>query len=89
MPLYTASVPFNAHHRTYPILLQGPTSAGKTSLIQYTARLLGYECLRVNNHEHTDLQEYVGSYTTSEKGELVFQEGELGKGEGGKGAWRL
>ena len=62
--------------RTYPILLQGPTSAGKTSLIQYVAQLLGHECLRVNNHEHTDLQEYVGAYTTTERGELVFQEGE-------------
>lgn len=71
-------------------MLQGPTSAGKTSLIQYTACRLGYECLRVNNHEHTDLQEYVGSYTTSEKGELIFQEGEgvaKGEGEGGVGSY--
>jgi hypothetical protein len=51
-------------------------------LIQYIAQLLGRECLRVNNHEHTDLQEYVGSYTTNDKGELVFQEGKGGEGRG-------
>lgn len=44
-------------------------------MIQYAARSLGHQCLRVNNHEHTDLQEYVGAYTANEKGELIFQEG--------------
>jgi len=57
------------------VLLQGPTSAGKTSCIQYVAAVLGQECLRINNHEHTDLQEYVGSYTSSHNDQLVFQEG--------------
>lgn len=42
--------------RTYPILLQGETSVGKTSLIQYLAKATGNICYRVNNHEHTDLQ---------------------------------
>ena len=39
-----------------PILLQGETSIGKTSLITYLARATGNECVRINNHEHTDLQ---------------------------------
>ena len=57
------------------MLLQGPTSAGKTSLVQYLARATGHHCLRINNHEHTDLQEYIGMYTPDPHGELVFQEG--------------
>ena len=42
--------------RRFPVLLQGPTSAGKTSLVEYIARLTGHMCVRINNHEHTDLQ---------------------------------
>lgn len=61
--------------RRYPVLLQGPTSAGKTSLVQYLAKATGHRCLRVNNHEHTDLQEYIGMYTAGNDGQLVFQEG--------------
>lgn len=60
-----------------PILLQGPTSAGKTSLIDYVAKRSGNHCLRINNHEHTDLQEYIGTYTTDISGKLVFKEGVL------------
>lgn len=63
--------------RHYPVLLQGPTSAGKTSLIQYLAKQIGQKCVRINNHEHTDLQEYVGMYTADSNGQLVFQEGRL------------
>lgn len=44
-------------------------------MIQYVAKVLGYKCLRINNHEHTDLQEYVGMYSADSKGQLVFQEG--------------
>ena len=33
--------------------------------------------MRINNHEHTDLQEYLGSYVTDTSGKLVFQEGAL------------
>ena len=62
-------------HRCYPVLLQGPTSAGKTSLVQYLARLTGHKCFRINNHEHTDLQDYIGMYTADQTGRLVFQEG--------------
>ena len=32
-----------------PVLLEGPTSAGKTSMVQYIANLAGYKCVRVNN----------------------------------------
>ena len=70
------------------MLLQGETSVGKTSLITYLAARVGQVCHRINNHEHTDLQTYLGSYTTAsvnsaatgnESGTgpkpLVFQEG--------------
>lgn len=62
-----------------PILLQGPTSAGKTSLIEYIAKRSGNFCLRINNHEHTDLQEYIGTYMADVSGKLRFQEGVLVK----------
>lgn len=60
-----------------PILLQGPTSAGKTSMVEYLAHLTGHDCVRINNHEHTDIAEYLGSYMTSPTGKLVFAEGLL------------
>ncbi|KAJ2436862.1 AAA ATPase midasin, partial [Coemansia sp. RSA 2424] len=62
----------------YPVLIQGPTSAGKTSMVQYLARKTGHRFVRINNHEHTDLQEYLGSYTSVD-GKLVFEEGLLVK----------
>ncbi|KAI8323453.1 midasin [Martensiomyces pterosporus] len=62
----------------YPVLIQGPTSAGKTSMVQYLARKTGHKFVRINNHEHTDLQEYLGSYTSVD-GRLVFEEGLLVK----------
>lgn len=63
----------------YPVLLQGPTSSGKTSLVQYLAAITGHEFVRINNHEHTDLQEYLGTYITDTTGKLVFHEGILVK----------
>lgn len=63
----------------YPVLLQGPTSSGKTSLVQFLAAITGHEFVRINNHEHTDLQEYLGSYVTDASGRLVFHEGILVK----------
>ncbi|KAK3283483.1 hypothetical protein CYMTET_8818 [Cymbomonas tetramitiformis] len=63
--------------RRHPVLLQGPTSAGKTSLVEYLARETRHRFIRLNNHEHTDLQEYLGRYVTDERGQLVFQEGPL------------
>jgi midasin len=61
----------------WPVLLEGPTSAGKTSLVEYLAALCGHRCVRINNHEHTDVQEYTGSYAADSNGKLSFQEGIL------------
>jgi midasin len=61
----------------HPVLLQGETSVGKTSLITYLGKASGNLCVRINNHEHTDLQEYIGSYSADEQGHLVFREGRL------------
>lgn len=61
----------------FPILVQGPTSAGKTSMIKYLADITGHKFVRINNHEHTDLQEYLGTYITDDSGKLAFKEGVL------------
>ncbi|CAO3588237.1 unnamed protein product [Absidia cylindrospora] len=63
--------------RKFPVLIQGPTSAGKTSMIEYLAKKTGHRFVRINNHEHTDLQEYLGTYVSNSDGKLVFQEGVL------------
>ncbi|KAI2613278.1 midasin [Hypoxylon sp. NC1633] len=63
--------------RRFPILIQGPTSAGKTSMIEYLANFSGNKFVRINNHEHTDLQEYLGTYVSDSDGKLRFQEGLL------------
>lgn len=63
--------------RRFPILIQGPTSAGKTSMIEYLAQFSGNKFVRINNHEHTDLQEYLGTYVSGSDGKLRFQEGVL------------
>jgi midasin len=68
-----------ASTRRYPVLIQGPTSSGKTSMIEYLAKKSGNKFVRINNHEHTDLQEYLGSYISGADGKLVFQEGILVK----------
>ena len=61
----------------YAILIEGPTSAGKTSTIEYLAKKTHNKWIRINNHEHTDIEEYIGSYIPDAKGKLVFQEGLL------------
>ncbi|KAM9316620.1 LOW QUALITY PROTEIN: midasin [Gastrophryne carolinensis] len=61
----------------HPVLIQGETSVGKTSLIRWLACASGNNCVRINNHEHTDIQEYLGCYTSDASGKLVFQEGVL------------
>lgn len=61
----------------FPILIQGPTSAGKTSMINYLAKISGHKFVRINNHEHTDLQEYLGTYVSDDNGKLIFKEGIL------------
>lgn len=63
--------------KSYAILLQGPTSAGKTSMVEYLAACTGHRFVRINNHEQTDLQEYLGRYVATADGSLVFQEGLL------------
>ncbi len=63
--------------KRYPVLLQGPTSSGKTSMVEYLAKRTGHRFVRINNHEHTDLQEYLGTYISNAEGKLVFQEGIL------------
>uniref|UniRef100_A0A3P8WSX5 Midasin n=1 Tax=Cynoglossus semilaevis TaxID=244447 RepID=A0A3P8WSX5_CYNSE len=62
---------------THPVLIQGETSVGKTSLISWLAAATGNQCVRINNHEHTDIQEYIGCYSSDDSGKLVFQEGVL------------
>ncbi|KAH8020586.1 hypothetical protein HPB51_002535 [Rhipicephalus microplus] len=62
----------------HPVLLQGETSAGKTSLVRWLAARTGHVCVRVNNHEHTDLEEYLGSYgAEAGTGRLTYREGIL------------
>ena len=60
-----------------PVLLQGDTSVGKTSLVTFLAMACGVQCVRINNHEHTDIQEYLGCYAPDDCGKLVFREGAL------------
>lgn len=85
-PLYilTPSVEANMYNLArvvmsgkFPVLIQGPTSSGKTSMIEYLAKRTGHRFVRINNHEHTDLQEYLGTYVSNPDGQLVFQEGVL------------
>ncbi|CAB3406564.1 unnamed protein product [Caenorhabditis bovis] len=61
----------------FPILLEGETSAGKTSIVCYLGKITGNRIVRINNHEHTDVQEYMGSYVADNGGRLVFREGAL------------
>jgi midasin len=64
--------------RKLPVLIQGPTSSGKTSAVEYLAKQTGHRFVRINNHEHTDIQEYLGTYASDPvTGNLVFREGVL------------
>ncbi|QID86702.1 AAA ATPase midasin [Saccharomyces pastorianus] len=63
--------------KRFPVLIQGPTSSGKTSMIKHLADITGHKFVRINNHEHTDLQEYLGTYVTDDTGKLSFKEGVL------------
>lgn len=60
-----------------PVLLEGPTSSGKSSMVQYLAQLTGNTFVRINNHESTEVQEYLGHYVTDESGKLRFVDGIL------------
>lgn len=61
----------------WPVLLEGPTSAGKTTLVEYLAARCGHPCVRINNHEHTDVQEYTGTYAADSSGSISFHDGIL------------
>ena len=63
--------------RRFPVLLQGPTSAGKTSMVERLAHATGHRLVRINNHEHTDVQEYIGSFQPDGSGRLHFCDGAL------------
>ncbi|KAI3616178.1 midasin nuclear aaa atpase [Moniliophthora roreri] len=64
--------------RRFPVLIEGPTSSGKTSAVEYLAKRTGHRFVRINNHEHTDIQEYLGSYVSDpQTGKLVFTDGLL------------
>lgn len=64
--------------RRFPVLIEGPTSSGKTSAVEYLAHRTGHQFIRINNHEHTDIQEYIGSYVSDPAtGKLVFKDGLL------------
>jgi midasin len=39
----------------YAVILEGPTSAGKTSTVQYLANVTHNKVIRINNHMHTDI----------------------------------
>ncbi|KAF5221371.1 hypothetical protein ECC02_005613 [Trypanosoma cruzi] len=60
-----------------PVLLEGPTSSGKSSMVKYLAELTGHKCVRINNHESTEIQEYLGHYVSDERGKLRFVDGIL------------
>ncbi|XP_028858240.1 midasin [Denticeps clupeoides] len=82
--ILTPSVKLNLHDLarvvsagSHPVLIQGETSVGKTSLVKWLAAATGNQCVRINNHEHTDIQEYIGCYSSDDRGKLVFKEGVL------------
>ena len=61
----------------YAVLLEGPTSCGKTATIEYLAKCINQKIIRVNNNNNTEIEEYLGNYTSDDKGKFVFQEGFL------------
>ncbi|XP_065315247.1 midasin-like [Gordionus sp. m RMFG-2023] len=75
---YLSSIVRALHYRRFPILLQGPTSVGKTSLITWLAKYLGIICVRINNHDSTEIADYVGRYRYDpQMDSFYFQEGPL------------
>ena len=63
----------------YAVLLEGPTSCGKTSIVEFLAQCMGQKILRINNNQNTEVEEYLGSYTTDKNGNFYFNEGFLVK----------
>lgn len=60
-----------------PILLEGPTSCGKTSLLTFLAAHYGKKLVRINNHRDTDVEEYIGGWVPDVQGGARFKEGVL------------
>ncbi|EZG43826.1 putative midasin [Gregarina niphandrodes] len=60
-----------------PILLEGATSVGKTSLVEFLCRLTHNEFIRINNHDQITMSEYVGCYVPDSTGTFSFQIGPL------------
>ncbi|GAW82891.1 dynein-related AAA-type ATPase [Plasmodium gonderi] len=59
-----------------PILLEGNTSVGKTSLVKFFADITGHKFVRINNHMNTDINEYYGQFVNDKNsGNLIFEEG--------------
>lgn len=49
----------------------------KTTLVEYIAARCGHKVIRINNHEHTDVQEYTGGFAADSNGLLSFRDGLL------------
>ncbi|VWU52702.1 dynein-related AAA-type ATPase, putative, partial [Hepatocystis sp. ex Piliocolobus tephrosceles] len=59
-----------------PILLEGDTSVGKTSLVKFMANITGHKFIRINNHMNTDINEYYGQFVNDPNtGNLIYEEG--------------
>lgn len=59
-----------------PVLLQGDTSTGKTSLIIALATKFNKKIIRINNHNQTESSDYIGSYISTKDG-IRFNPGPL------------
>eukprot|EP01054_Gregarina_sp_Poly1_P000367 Gregarina_sp_Poly_1__366@NODE_108_length_14049_cov_12_387284_g95_i0_p1_GENE_NODE_108_length_14049_cov_12_387284_g95_i0NODE_108_length_14049_cov_12_387284_g95_i0_p1_ORF_typecomplete_len4659_score761_60AAA_5/PF07728_14/4_2e10AAA_5/PF07728_14/5_5e13AAA_5/PF07728_14/2_5e35AAA_5/PF07728_14/2_3e09AAA_5/PF07728_14/7_1e22AAA_5/PF07728_14/6_4e32AAA_5/PF07728_14/2_3e14AAA_3/PF07726_11/0_0058AAA_3/PF07726_11/16AAA_3/PF07726_11/5_7e16AAA_3/PF07726_11/0_01AAA_3/PF07726_11/0_0047AAA_3/PF07726_11/4_9e13Dynein_ len=60
-----------------PVLLEGPTSSGKSSMVEFLAALTCHRFVRINNHEQITLAEYLGQYVANSRGSFDFREGPL------------
>ncbi|KAF5204714.1 Midasin [Thalictrum thalictroides] len=62
----------------WPVLLYGPTGAGKTALINKLARVSGNQVLSIHMDEQMDGKTLIGSYVCTEQpGEFKWQPGSL------------
>lgn len=61
-----------------PVLLQGDTSTGKTSLITALARKYMKKLFRINNHEQTEASDYFGDEIFTEETNLTKLENNTG-----------
>lgn len=54
----------------WPVLLEGPTSAGKTTLVEYIAARCGHHVIRINNHEHTGKSSFCSIFPCRQDSDL-------------------